>query len=133
MLIAGVLALGACAESAPEADTATEAEAATEDAGVDMSAWEGSYNIAYEDGSEATLAIAADGAYSATSGEETVSGAITMGEGGSFCYTAEGSEETECWTNGEAAEDGSWTSTSDSGATATVRRVEEEAEAETDA
>ncbi|RED15829.1 hypothetical protein [Parasphingopyxis lamellibrachiae] len=129
LVLASVLALGACAETAPEADPATEVEA-TEDAGVDMSAWVGEYALVYDDGTEATLTIAADGAYSGTSGEETVTGAITLGDGGAFCYTAEGSDDTECWTNGEANDDGSWVSTSDAGRSATVTRMEETAEAE---
>lgn len=129
LIIASILALGACTEAAPEADATTEVEV-TEEAGVDMSAWVGDYALVYDDGTEATLTIAADGAYSGTSGEETVSGAITLGEGGAFCYTAEGSEELECWTNGEAAEDGSWVSTSDAGRSATVTRVEADVEAE---
>lgn len=129
LVLVSVLALGACAETAPEADTATEVEA-TEDAGVDMSAWVGDYALVYDDGSEATLSIAADGAYTGSNGDETVTGAITLGDGGAFCYTAEGSEDTECWTNGEANEDGSWTSTSDAGRSATVSRVEETTEAE---
>ena len=129
LVLVSVLALGACAETAPEAEDTTEVEA-TEDAGVDMSAWVGEYALVYDDGTEATLTIAADGAYTGTSGEETVTGAITLGDGGAFCYTAEGSEDTECWTNGEANEDGSWTSTSDAGRSATVTRMEETAEAE---
>lgn len=129
LIIASVLALGACTEAAPEADATVEPEA-TEDAGVDMSAWVGDYTLVYDDGSEATLTIAADGAYSGTSGEESVTGAISLGEGGAFCYTAEGNDEMECWTNGEAAEDGSWVSTSDAGRSATVTRVEADAEAE---
>lgn len=129
LVFATVLALGACAETAPEADPAPEAEA-TEDAGVDMSAWVGDYALVYDDGSEASLSIAADGAYTASNGEDTVNGAITMGDGGAFCYTAEGSDDTECWTNGDANDDGSWVATSDAGRSATVTRLEETADAE---
>lgn len=126
VVIAGVLALGACGESAPEAEPAAEESAEAQPA--DMSAWEGGYTFAYEDGSEASLVIAADGTYQSTRDGETVSGVITLGDGGAFCYTPEGSEEAECWTNGEANEDGSWPSTSDQGNSVTVSRIEETGE-----
>lgn len=129
LIVVSVLALGACSESAPETEPATEVDA-TEDAGVDMSAWVGGYSLVYGDGTEATMTIAADGTYSGMSGEETVTGDITLGDGGAFCYTPEGTEDTECWTNGEANEDGSWASTSDAGRTATVSRIEETGGAE---
>lgn len=131
LIIASILALGACTEAAPEADSATEVEV-TEEVGVDMSAWVGDYALVYDDGAEATLNIAADGAYSGTSGDATVSGNITLGEGGAFCYTADGGDEMECWTNGDVNEDGSWVSTSDAGRSATVTRVEAAADAEAD-
>lgn len=126
VVVAGVLALGACGESAPEAETAVEESA--EALPADMSAWEGGYHLVYEDGTETDLVISADGSYQATTGEETISGVITMGDDGSFCYTPEGSEEGECWTNGDAAADGSWPSTSDQGNSVTVTRLEETGE-----
>ncbi|NNC71869.1 MAG: hypothetical protein HKN78_03230 [Sphingomonadaceae bacterium] len=122
LLVAGILALGACAESAPEA--APEAEETAEATPADMTEWQGGYTLAYEDGTEAVLNIAPGGTYDVTMNDETVTGMITMGDGGAFCYTPEGGTETECWTNGDAAEDGSWVSTSDQGNSVTVTRVE---------
>lgn len=121
-VMAAALTLAACSPSAPEAPAEPEAEAET--AAADMTAWEGSYDLAYEDGSESRLTITADGGYTLVTGDETQTGIITMGEAGAFCYTAAGGTETECWTNGEVAEDGSWVSTSDQGRSVTVTRLE---------
>lgn len=128
LLVAGILALGACAESTPEA--APDAEETAEATAADMTEWQGGYNLAYEDGSSAVLNIAPGGTYDVTRNDETVTGTITMGDDGAFCYTPDGDPETECWTNGDAAEDGSWPSTSDQGNTITVTRMEAEAPAE---
>lgn len=121
--IAGVIALGACAESAPEAEPVEEAEA--EAAETDWSAWAGSYDIAYEDGTTVMLTVRDGGTYEAVFGEDdTRTGTVEMGDEGQICYTNDdGESPTECWTNSEAAEDGSWTSTSDSGVTVTVNRI----------
>ncbi|QLC23862.1 hypothetical protein HFP57_01645 [Parasphingopyxis algicola] len=129
LIIAGVLALGACAESAPEAEPAVEA--VEEEAATDWSAWVGSYDIAYDDGGEAALTIADGGTYEFVTGDETRTGTVEMGDGGAICYTNDdGETPTECWINSAAAEDGSWRSTSDQGETVTVSRVAADAETE---
>lgn len=120
--IAGVIALGACSESAPAPEPVEEAEA--EEAATDWSAWAGSYDIAYEDGSAAVLTVRDTGTYEVVLGEDTLTGTVEMGEGGEICYTNDdGETPTQCWTNSEAAEDGSWTSTSEAGETVTVTRI----------
>ena len=125
IVIASVLALGACAESAPEADAAAEPEAAVEEAMADAEDGVGSYNVVYADGTEASLTVAEGGVFEVTAGEETITGTVAAGEDGSVCYTADGDDaETNCWTNGEPGEDGSWTSTDADGETVTVTQVE---------
>ncbi len=74
-----------------------------------------------------------DGTFTSTIGEETGTGTVEDVDG-KVCFDTEGDEEgAMCWTNSEAAEDGSFTSTSDGGDVVTVRPVEAEAEEEADA
>ncbi|WFL77160.1 hypothetical protein P7228_14375 [Altererythrobacter arenosus] len=85
--------------------------------------------MTYADGSVGTVTTTAEGTFTASIGEETGAGTITEADG-KICFDPEGDDPeqpTNCWTNSEVGEDGSWTSTSDTGEVVTVRRAEEAA------
>jgi len=116
-LLAGLAALAACSEAEPEAPVAEETVAAQAPAG---SVAAGTYDVAWSDGSTSKFTINDDGTYSGTRDDVTDSGTYEL-KGGKICFTsaAEGSEE-ECWTNTEAAADGSFSSVSDTGENVTL-------------
>lgn len=124
--IASIAVLAACAEAeapAPEEEEVAAAEPAANEG-------PGTFEVTYADGSVGTLTTAEDGTFSATLGDQSGTGAVTQ-EDGKICFDPEGDDPeqpTNCWTNSEVGEDGSWTSTSDDGETVTVRRVEAAAE-----
>ena len=128
--LVAIAALAACsqAEDAAESDTMADETAVTEQAGGDEAAGlqAGTYVSTYPDGTEVTFTTTADGTWSGTSSDgRTASGTVAMVDG-KACFTSNpASEEDSCWTRGETAEDGSWTSTSDAGVTVTVRPATE--------
>ncbi len=131
ILLAGVAALAACTPSEPEAPVAEETVAAAPAGSVAA----GTYDVAWSDGSVSSFTINDDGTYSGTRDDVTDTGTYEVKDG-KICFTssAEGSE-AECWTNSEAAADGSFTSVSDAGETVslTVAAAEPAAEAPAEA
>jgi hypothetical protein len=119
---ASVLAIAACAEPAPTEEAPEEVVEETAEA----PGGPGTYEVTYADGSVGMLTTTEDGTFTATLGEESGSGTVSEVDG-KVCFDPEGDDPeqpTNCWTTGEVAEDGSWTSTSDDGETVTVRPVE---------
>ena len=126
IVLAGVAALAAC----QQAEAPAEEETAMEEAAPAANEGPGTFEVTYADGSVGTVTTAEDGTFTATMGEETGAGTVTEVDG-KLCFDPEGDDPeqpTNCWTNGEVGEDGSWTSTSDDGETVPVRRVEAAAE-----
>jgi hypothetical protein len=125
IVTASILVLAACGQPATEDAPASEEMAET--AAVEGA---GTFDYAADDGSGGgRIVMNEDGTYADTYEGETTTGKWTAGDG-QTCFTpdAEGSEET-CWTDGEPAEDGSFTSTAPDGTTVTVTPVVEEAAA----
>ncbi|MCB2082986.1 MAG: hypothetical protein H6920_04205 [Sphingomonadaceae bacterium] len=125
ILMAGCAALAACSgakeDAAPEGDAAaTTAEAPAEDSMA------GTYEATAADGTVITTTIDAEGNYVDTvDGKQTGSGTVAVAKNGQTCFnSSEAGAAPECWTDGEKAEDGSWTATNDDGESVTVRKVE---------
>ncbi len=120
-----VAALAACAEAeapAPEVDEAVEEVA-------ESAVIPGTYEVSWPDGTVTTTTITDDGTFETTNGEESQSGTVVDMDG-KACFDAEGDDEgAVCWTAGEQAEDGSFSSTADDGTIVTVKPVSEEAPA----
>ncbi|XUU60078.1 hypothetical protein ACRAQ6_10955 [Erythrobacter sp. HA6-11] len=116
ILCASVFALAACggSEAEPEAmeDTAAMEEAAAP-AG-DGAVLYGTFDLAYADGTSGTVTVSEDGSYVSTAGDQTSNGVVEDVDG-QACFDPEGDAPPQCWTQGETAEDGSFTSTSDDG------------------
>ncbi len=130
--MSAALAVAACSPGA-EREGGAEAEAAVEEvAASDGSVAAGDYIVEDADGS-GPFSIDADGNWSNTDDDgNEVTGSSEVVDG-KICFTVDGEEEAECWTNEAPGEDGSFSSTSDEGETVTVTPVAEEAEAEADA
>lgn len=113
ILMVGTVALAACSQAETEAPVVEETVAAVEAAPGSVTP--GSYDVSWEDGTKSLFTLNADGSYTSTLDGETVEGKSAAIDG-KVCFTAstEGAE-TECWTNGEVAADGSFSSVSDSG------------------
>ncbi|MCM8557296.1 hypothetical protein [Sphingomicrobium sediminis] len=127
VLLAGALTLAACnnadsaADEAPAEDMAMEAD----DGAAEEESMAGTYEVTWPDGSTSVTTVSEDMTWSAVGEDgETVSGTISENEEGQTCFAQDGSDEApRCWTNSEAAEDGSWQSTDQDGTTITVRRT----------
>jgi len=112
ILIAGVATLAACSpaetDAEPEAMAEAEAPVAAEHAA-------GSYTFTEEGAASGSYTTNEDGTYSLTSDDGELSGTYTQ-DGAQTCFDPEGEGENldnECWVRGEAAEDGSFTATSE--------------------
>ncbi len=116
IVCASAIALAACGggEAEPEAmedDGAMEETAMADDSAVVP----GSYTITTADGESYTTVVNADGTFTAGEGEDAVTGTVAEVDG-KACFDTDGDDEGPvCWTNGDAGEDGSFTSTADSG------------------
>lgn len=88
----------------------------------------GTYEVTWPDGATSVTTINEDGTFTSTQGEETASGTVTDVDG-KACFDSDGDEEgAMCWTGGEPAEDGSFSSTADDGTVVTVVPVMAEEE-----
>lgn len=125
MMIAAPLALAACTSEAVEEEVveeeamADEAEAMTTSNGTAA----GTYDVTMEDGTVGVSTLNADGTSQSFDGEGNVVQEATWEVvDGQTCFTSESEEgaETECWTESEPAEDGSFTATNADGETVTV-------------
>lgn len=120
IVLAGCVALAACAEAEAPADDEIVVDETAAAMGTPPA---GEYTITASDGGSANFMMNEDGTYSGVSREgEPVTGTFAEVDG-KTCFTEEAAEEAVCWTNSAAAEDGSFTSTNDDGATVTVAPV----------
>ena len=119
IVCASALALVACGggEAEPEAMEEEAMEEAVEEA--TGAVLPGSYDLVYGDGATGTVTITEDGTYSGTQGDQSTSGTVEDVDG-KACFDPEGDVGATCWTNGEIAEDGSFTSTADDGSVVKV-------------
>ena len=123
ILCASVLALAACGGGEAEPEAMEEKDAmADEAAAPEGPVIPGSYDLVYGDGTVGSVTINDDGTYSGTQGDEAASGTVEDVDG-KACFDPEGDEPALCWTNGDAAEDGSFTSTADDGSVVKVTPV----------
>ncbi|NNC51902.1 MAG: hypothetical protein HKO08_02530 [Erythrobacter sp.] len=120
LALSAAFAFAACSPSA-DSETEAPAEAAVEETATvaDAGVAAGDYTVDYGDRT-GPFSIDADGNWTSTDedgNEVTGTSAVVDGK---ICFTNDGEEESECWTNDPAAEDGSFSSTSDTGETVTV-------------
>lgn len=121
--LASCVALAACAQgeddAAVEADAATTAEAPAEESMA------GTYEATMADGTVVTTIVDEDGNYvDRVDGARVEMGTVAMVNGQTCFNSSEEGSAPDCWTDGEKAEDGSWTATNDDGESVTVRKVE---------
>lgn len=122
ILIAGIAALAACSakEDAAEAPAA-EAPAAEVAAAPAEGPKPGKYEATMPDGKVLVTEIMAGGAYQDWDGDKVVEkGAFAMKDG-KTCFDPEGDAAEVCWTDGEPAADGSFTSTNAKGEVVKVK------------
>ncbi|MDA0818899.1 MAG: hypothetical protein O3C52_03150 [Proteobacteria bacterium] len=130
VLAAGLL-ITACS-AAEEADTVEAEEVSVEETASDPSSWAstedaaGTFGLVYDDGTEGTLTLMADGSVEAVIGGEELTAVFTVPEPGKACYENLSTEQVaaQCWVNGPSNEDGSWTSTGDDGTIVIVSPME---------
>lgn len=125
ILIASIAALAACSEPAPAPEAPAEAPAPAAEVALapDGQPGPGTFDITYADGSKGSVTSTAEGTYTGTVGDASISGTVANVDG-KACFDPEGEDTPAvCWTASAAAADGSWTSTNDAGETVTVKRV----------
>lgn len=121
--LASVIALAACSEAeAPEAAPETATEEVVAEAPASTTPPPGNYVAVYEDGTEQTFTMNADGTWSGVNLQGSPANGTYAEVDGKTCFTTEGgSNEDSCWTNQPPAADGTWSSTNDAGVKVTVR------------
>lgn len=125
-ILAAPLALAACAQEAEVEEAAVTETIET----VEVTTANGTVapmraNVSSADGPQGISTLNADGTYQDldADGEVVAEGTWAVTDGKTcFTPTTEGAEG-ECWTEGEAAEDGSFTATSDAGNEVTVAPI----------
>jgi len=119
-IFAGVLALTACGVQ-PEA--ASEPEETVTDFTLANGAPPGMYEMTGGDGSSSIITIAADGTFSQMTPEGThgATGTLEVVNGQTCFRLRERGAEPLCYTEGELADDGSFTTTPDGGEAIEVR------------
>ncbi len=131
VLLAGIVALAACAGEKPAAEETAAAEAPAAEAAAapaeamapDGKAPAGTYEVVDAEKKTATLTLAADNTYTFKTETGEIKGTVAEKDG-KACYDPEGDKDpVVCWTNGKADAAGSWTATSDNGQTVTVKRT----------
>ncbi len=123
VIAASIAALAACSP-APKEEPAAEETAAAEPAAATTAngSVAGTYMVTGPDGSEATSVLNADGTYTDTGADGTVAEGTWAVVDGKTCFTGkEEGAKPVCWTEAAPGEDGSFTATSDTGETVTVR------------
>jgi hypothetical protein len=125
ILVVALAALGACNQSATEADqTAPEptAEATVNPAEAGFEAVApGNYDIVRTDGTIDKLTVHPDLTWSMVPAKGEPSGGTIFAQGGKNCFVTEGVEGHRCFSGTPPAADGSMTVTGDDGEVATVR------------
>lgn len=132
LVIAASIAVLAACSPAPKEEPAAEETAAAEPAAVTTAngSVAGTYIVTGPDGSEATSVLNADGTYTDTAADGTVTEGTWAVVDGKTCFTGkEEGAKPVCWTEAAPGEDGSFTATSDTGETVTVRPAPAEAAA----
>lgn len=114
-----VLGLAACAPGETETEVVEE-PAVEEVAAAPGSVAPGNYLVTDADG-ETPFTMNEDGTWSGVDDEGNEQSGTSEIVDGKICFTTEGEEEANCWTNSEVAEDGSFTSVSDDGEEVSVR------------
>lgn len=123
-IIAGLGLLAACSEPPPSEPAAEETVAAPEAPAATTAngSAAGTYTVVTADGTTATSVLNADGTYADTAADGTVAEGTWAVVDGKTCFTGkEEGAKPECWTESAPGEDGSFTATSDSGETVTVK------------
>ena len=123
------VALGACSQAAEDSDEVAPAEttaAATEAAAAAPSSSAGTYEVTTKDGTKFTSTLNPDGTYQDTdaAGKVTEKG-MWADHDGKTCFDPEGDETSgQCFTTTEPDAQGTFTATSDDGATKlTIRKT----------
>jgi len=123
-IIAAIAALASCSKPAPTEPVAEETVPVTETAAATSAngSAAGTYTVVAADGSTGTSVLNADGTYSDTSADGTVAEGTWAVVDGKTCFTGkEEGAKAVCWTESAPGADGSFTATSDSGETVTVK------------
>lgn len=120
---ASCIALAACTQAeAPEADDATEETAAAET----VQTGAGLYEATAADGTTMQSRLNEDGTYQDTGADGAILESGTWKSADNrTCFDPEGDKAEYCFTDGERAEDGSFTATPDEGEAIMVRPVTE--------
>jgi len=124
-IVAGLGLLAACSKPAPSEPAAEETVAATETAaapGTANGSAAGTYTVVAADGTTGTSVLNADGTYTDTGADGKVAEGTWAMVDGKTCFTGkEEGAKPVCWTESAPGADGSFTATSDSGETVTVK------------
>ena len=123
-IIAGLGLLAACSKPAPSEPAAEETVAAPEApaAASANGSPAGTYTVVAADGTTGTSVLNADGTFTDTAADGTVAEGTWAVVDGKTCFTGkEEGAKPVCWTESAPGEDGSFTATSDSGETVTVK------------
>ena len=123
-IAASIAVLAACGPAPKEEPAVEETAAAPVEApAVANGSAPGTYIATGADGTEVTAVINADGTYIDTAADGSVIAEGTWAVvDGKTCFTPKAEGATaECWTESAPGEDGSFTATSDTGDTVTVR------------
>ncbi|HYD23298.1 MAG TPA: hypothetical protein VEB68_00765 [Croceibacterium sp.] len=128
IVIAAVLALGACNGSGSDEAEAPEAAAVAEvdanaDAGFEAVA-PGNYEVHRADGSIDQLTVLPGMTWAMVFADGEAAGGTIFAQGGKNCFVTEGVEGHQCFAGSEPAADGSMEVTAEDGEVMTVRPVE---------
>lgn len=121
LAIASFAALAACTQPAetpaePAAEPAEAAAAATDDSTPPP----GDYAVKAADGTMSTTRLNGDGTFETTEADGTKIKGKYVRKDGKDCFDDDGDQAEVCWTAGEPAADGTFTSTSSTGEVVTV-------------
>jgi hypothetical protein len=124
-IIAGITMLAACGPAPKQDEPAAAETTAAEPAAMTTAngSAAGTYLVTNADGSEGTSMLNADGTYTDMAADGSVASEGTWAvTDGKTCFTSKEEGATPvCWTEAAPGDDGSFTATSDSGETVTVR------------
>jgi hypothetical protein len=130
-IFAAGLIISACSGNPnAEAGEAESGAAVEKTAAADPSTWTsveqavGTYALLYDDGTQGTLTLMADGTSTGIIGGEEFTASVAAAGPGKLCYTELSNDKlpvpAQCWVSSAPRADGSWTSTGDDGTKVTV-------------
>lgn len=132
-VLAALAVISACSQSepAPEPEATTEAAAAEEIMGADGGPPYGNFRVTRADGTVMMEEVRADGTWTATAPDGTVTNGTWVQKPGEYCTTGDAEDaEEECFAE-TIDENGVWVSTDPSdGSISTVERLDDAATAE---